>query len=218
VDDSTASFSQRTLTKPVSDSNTSIPLAKCQTADGEDWYCCPGDDNCDCQTGKDAVKLGASQPTTVTVIGSTSWPGMQSQTSIFSMSAFANTNQNTGASTAASTSLLSTANTMASTMTTSTTSTRRSAAGQASGISSSTSAAVTQSTSTNTSLAVGLGAGLGVAAIVIAALAFFLFRKRRSGRAAAHSLNAVPPYTSEMAGSPSVGHIEQKPHPGFYGG
>ena len=214
-------FSLRMLTKPVSDSNTSIPLAKCQTADGEDWYCCPGDDNCSCQSGKDAVKLGASQPTTVTVIGSTSWPGIQSQTSTFSTSAFANTNQNTGASTAASTSVLSsstTASTMASTMTTSTTSTGRSAAGQASGTSSPVGVAATQSTSTNTGLAAGLGAGLGVAAIAIAALAFFLFRKRKGDRAATHPQNAVLLYKSEMDGSPPVGHVEQKQHPGFYGG
>src|ERR1700753_3067937 len=53
---------------------------------------------------KDAVNLGASRPTTVTVIGSTSWPGRQSRNSLSRPSAFVDTNQNTGASTAASTS------------------------------------------------------------------------------------------------------------------
>jgi hypothetical protein len=53
---------------------------------------------------------------------------------------------------------------------------------------------------------------------VIVALAFFLFRKRRSDHAAAHPQDAVPPYKSEMDGSPPVGHVEQKQHPGFYGG
>lgn len=70
-------------------SNMSIPLVKCTEADGEDWYCCPGDASCSCDTGLDAVKLGASQPTTVTVIGSTSWPGYVSTSSAFSTSAFA---------------------------------------------------------------------------------------------------------------------------------
>src|SRR5271168_3682374 len=103
-------------------------------------------------------------------------------------------------------------------MTTSTTSTDRSAAGQASGTPSPTGVVATQSTSTNTGLAAGLGTGLGVAAIVIVALALFLFRKRRSDHAAAHPQDAVPPYKSEMDGSPPVGHVEQKQHPGFHGG
>lgn len=55
--------------------NASLPMGKCNRSDGQDWYCCEGDDSCDCETGVNAVKLGGSQPTTVTVIGSTSWPG-----------------------------------------------------------------------------------------------------------------------------------------------
>lgn len=57
------------------DSNTSIPLAKYSNSGGQDWYCCPGDPDCSCNTGRNAIKLGESQPSTVTVIGSTSWPG-----------------------------------------------------------------------------------------------------------------------------------------------
>jgi hypothetical protein len=203
------------LTSLLLDSNTSIPLAKCQTADGEDWYCCPGDANCDCQSGKDAVKLGALQPTTVTVIGSTSWPGIQSQTSTFSTSAFANTNQNTGASTAATTSIIS-ASTVAGSVSALTTSARGTPAGQTSSTSSPTGAVVTSSSSSNTGLAAGLGAGLGVAAIAIAALAFVLFRKRRRDQAAAHVQNRIPPYKPEMDGSAPMDRAGQKQHPSFY--
>ena len=39
--------------------------------------------------------------------------------------------------------------------------------------------------SSNTGLAAGLGAGLGAAALIIAALAFYLIRSRRKKRAAA---------------------------------
>jgi hypothetical protein len=79
-------------------------------------------------------------------------------------------------------------------------------------------AAATQPSITNVGLAARLGAGLGIAAITIAFLAFLLVRKRRSDRAAAYPQNAVPPYTSEMARSPLVGHVEPRQHPSFYGG
>lgn len=48
-----------TLTNRHVDANTSIPLAKCEG--DQDWYCCPGDAECSCDTGKNAVKLGAEQ-------------------------------------------------------------------------------------------------------------------------------------------------------------
>src|ERR1700733_14333605 len=94
-------------------------------------------------------------------------------------------------------------------MTTSTTSTGRSGAGQASGTSSPTAAAAIQSSSTDI--------GLGIAAIAIAVPAFFV-RKHRSDHAAVHPQNAVPPYISEMAGSPLVGYVEPRQYPSFYGG
>jgi hypothetical protein len=103
-------------------------------------------------------------------------------------------------------------------MTASTTSTGGTPAGQASGTSSPTGAVVTNSSSSNTGLTAGLGAGLGVAAIAIAALAFVLFRKRRRDQAAAHPQSTIHPYRTEMDGSAPMDRVEEKQHPGFYGG
>ena len=50
--------------------NGSLPLGKCNTAVNQ--YCCFGDSECNCDSGKNAVKLKAS-PTTVTVIGLATW-------------------------------------------------------------------------------------------------------------------------------------------------
>ncbi|OAP58625.1 hypothetical protein AYL99_07715 [Fonsecaea erecta] len=162
--------------------NTSIPLLKCDTA--QDWYCCPGDSECSCDTGKNAVKLGDTQPSTVTVIGSTSWPGISSTTSPFvqtsplvtdgtTSSESGEPTQNTSASTSTSTST--------STRTSSTPSTSKSAAAAAASATSNTPAPSKSDGSSNTGLAAGLGAGLGAAAVIIGVLVFFLIRKRRQG-------------------------------------
>ncbi|KAK5040618.1 hypothetical protein LTS07_001118 [Exophiala sideris] len=158
-------------------SNTSIPLEKC--ASTEDWYCCPGDENCSCDTGKDAIKLGASQPVTITVIGSTSWPGFSSTTSLFTAEPLVSDGTSTSTdSQAAATTSASSTNSVSTTTPGSSSQSATSVATSAS----SSSAAVSSgsgSGSSNTGLAAGLGAGLGAAAVLVGVLAFFLIRSRR---------------------------------------
>ncbi|OAL20237.1 hypothetical protein AYO20_11526 [Fonsecaea nubica] len=167
----------------LADANTSIPLAKCDTE--QDWYCCPGDSQCSCDTGKNAVKLGDSQPSTVTVIGSTSWPGISSTTSPFIQTSPLVTE---GTSTSDSDSL--TESTTSSTEISST----PTSSPTTSGTTTAAGASATSNTpepsresggggSSNTGLAAGLGAGLGAAAVIIGVLIFVLFRKRRHSKA-----------------------------------
>ncbi|KAK5561009.1 hypothetical protein LTR46_001319 [Exophiala xenobiotica] len=155
-------------------SNTSIPLAKCDTA--QDWFCCPGDADCNCDTGKNVVKLGATQPSTVTVIGSTSWPGYTSTTSPFTASALVSDGTTTDTHTQVATTSSSSGTNSATTTTGSSSATGSAAAASAS---SSTAAVSSGSGSSNIGLAAGLGAGLGAAAVLIGVLVFFLLRNRR---------------------------------------
>lgn len=163
------------------DSETSIPLAKCDTE--QDWYCCPGDPDCDCETGKFAVKLGDSQPSTVTVIGSTSWPGITSTTVAFTDQPL-NTDGTTTESTS-STSITSEGSTSATSASEAGSWTGSQAAASATSSDGLNVTATQNNDSSNVGLAAGLGAGLGAAAVVIAGLAFFLIRSRRRKRATA---------------------------------
>ena len=157
------------------DSNTSIPLIKCQKSTGEDWYCCPGDPNCDCDTGKYAVKLGAQQPTTVTVIGSTSWPGFSKTSSGVTIAPLVtagtstdlSAGANTGSATATGTSSLSSFGSTSGASSTGSTPNQTSAP------------TTTPRHHSNVALAAGLGAGLGAATLLIAFLIFLLVRRRR---------------------------------------
>ncbi|KIW28304.1 uncharacterized protein PV07_07980 [Cladophialophora immunda] len=160
--------------------NTSIPLLKCDTA--QDWYCCPGDSECSCDTGKDVVKLGDTQPSTVTVIGSTSWPGISSTTSPFVQTSplvadGTSTSESGGLGQSTTSSDTRTSSTPTSSPTTS------SATAAAASATSGTPAPSKGGGSSNTGLAAGLGAGLGAAAVIIGVLLFVLIRKRRHGHA-----------------------------------
>ncbi|KIW74988.1 hypothetical protein Z517_11759 [Fonsecaea pedrosoi CBS 271.37] len=141
-----------------------------------------------CDTGKNAVKLGDSQPSTVTVIGSTSWPGISSTTSPFTQTSplvtEGTSTSDSDSLTESTTSSTEISSTPTSSPTTTTTSGPTTAAG----------ASATSNTpepsresggggSSNTGLAAGLGAGLGAAAVIIGVLIFVLFRKRRHSKA-----------------------------------
>lgn len=143
--------------------NASLPMGKCNRQDGQDWYCCSGDDECDCQTGKNAVKLGGAQPTTVTVVGATSWPGMSSST------------------TSKSTSTTRTGTTRTRSGSASTTrSTATSGAASSNPTVQPSPSSTAESSSSNTALAAGLGGGLGgAAALAIIGAALWYFRRRR---------------------------------------
>jgi hypothetical protein len=174
-------------------SNTSIPLAKCTEANGEDWYCCPGEDNCNCDTGVDALKLGASQPTTVTVIGSTSWPGYVSTSSGFSTSAFALDGTTTQIGVAASTT--SVVVTSTGTKTATTTSSRSSSGTGSAAAASSTSQPKNVPVASNTA-AISGGVIAGVVALaLIGALGWFLGRRHYRRKAATSGVEK--PYAPE---------------------
>lgn len=144
-----------------------------------DWYCCPGDPNCSCDSGKDAIKLGASQPVTITVIGSTSWPGFTSTTAPFTAQPLVS--DGTSTSTDSQAAQTTSANGTNSVSTTTSGSLSQSASSAASSATSSSPAVSSGSGSgsSNTALAAGLGAGLGAAAVLVAVLGFFLIRSRR---------------------------------------
>ena len=176
-------------------SNTSIPLLKCTEANGEDWYCCPGDENCSCNTGIDALKLGASQPTTVTVIGSTSWSGFVSTSSGFSTSAFALDGTTTSSVAVSTTSSVATSTDI----NTATATASRSKSGEGSAIAASSTSsptAVSSSSHSNTgAIAGGVIAGV-IALAFIGALGWFL--GRRHSRKKEANREAKQPYTPEM--------------------
>ncbi|KAI1620716.1 hypothetical protein EDD37DRAFT_167713 [Exophiala viscosa] len=230
----------------TADSNTSIPLDKCDTTEGmppyedvgwmdqnayslSDWYCCPGDETCNCDTGKDAIKLGASQPITITVIGSTSWPGFTSTTSLFTAEPLVTNGTSTSTdSQAAATTSSSGTNSVSTTTPGSSSQSAISAAASAS----SSSPAVSSSPSSgsgNTALAAGLGAGLGAAAVLVGVLAFFLIRSRRrknKTKAAggvdygglpkgnSNSPSQKPLYAAEMHTPQSAPSYRDNPYPG----
>ncbi|KAL6246136.1 hypothetical protein RBB50_007289 [Rhinocladiella similis] len=150
-------------------------------------YCCPGDPDCSCETGKNAVKLGGEQPSTITVIGSTSWPGYTSTTSPFTASDLvsngtATETSNQAAATSSTTSVSNT-NTPASLSS-------NTASAAAASATASNPAASSGGGSSNTGLAAGLGAGLGAAAVLIGVLIFYLVRNRRKKNAAKAGANA----------------------------
>ncbi len=147
----------------------------------ESQFCCPGDADCSCDTGKNVVKLGATQPSTVTVIGSTSWPGYTSTTTPFTASDLVSEGTTTDTNTQAATTSLASGTNSVTTTTGSPSATGSAAAASAS---SSTAAVSSRSGSSNTGLAAGLGAGLGAAAVLIGVLVFFLLRNRRKKNAA----------------------------------
>lgn len=173
---------------------------KCMEANKEGRYCCPGDDNCSCDTGVGALMLGASQPTTVMVIGSTSWPGYVSTASQFSTSAFAldGTTTQTGS--------MSTLTQGASTVTRTGTSTAKTTLGTTlSGTEGAASAGSTGSTigiiaasksSTNTgAIASGVVGGMVVLAL-IGGLGWFL--GRRHSRKKIENAGSKKSYAPEM--------------------
>jgi len=176
-------------------------MAKCQTT--QDWYCCPGDNDCSCDTGKNAVKLGDSQPSTVTVIGSTSWPGITSTTAPFTQSTAIAADGTTTSDTTGD------PNTGTSSSSPTSTSASTTGSGTAAAASATSTAPVASSGggSSNTGLAAGLGAGLGAAAVLIAVLGFFLIRSRRRK---ARKAGGTTGYTPGNGSDP----MEQKP---FYG-
>ncbi|EXJ73296.1 uncharacterized protein A1O5_03056 [Cladophialophora psammophila CBS 110553] len=141
-------------------------------------YCCPGDSECSCDTGKNAVKLGDAQPSTVTVIGSTSWPGIESTSTPFVQTsplvANGTATSESGGLTSSTTSISTSSITPTSSPTT-----NGVAAAAAASATSNTPAPSTGGSSSNTGLAAGLGAGLGAAAVIIGVLIFFLIRNRR---------------------------------------
>ncbi|OAL30980.1 hypothetical protein AYO22_01275 [Fonsecaea multimorphosa] len=115
-----------------------------------------------------------AQEILITVIGSTSWPGISSTTTPFVQTSPLVAN---GTSTSESGGLTQSTS---STQTTSTsTSSTTSGSAAAASATSSTPAPSKGGGSSNTGLAAGLGAGLGAAAVIIGVLVFFLIRKRR---------------------------------------
>ncbi|KAF2102099.1 hypothetical protein NA57DRAFT_73536 [Rhizodiscina lignyota] len=144
--------------------NASLPLAKCESSGsgGQDFYCCPEDDTCDCLDGKNAIQRGASQPTTVTVIKATSWLGMSSTTTTTSSSS---TKSTTSASALAIT--LSKLSASSSSTTHSPTPTAN---------------PPQQKSNSGSVLAAGLGGGLGGAALLALLVGLFLWFHRRSQR------------------------------------
>ncbi|KAJ9604154.1 hypothetical protein H2200_011677 [Cladophialophora chaetospira] len=153
--------------------------------------------------GKNAVKLGDSQPSTVTVIGSTSWPGITSTTAPFTQSTALATEGTTTSGSAGTV----TTNDPSAIPTSSNTGTGTGTAAPASETSS-LPVASSGGGSSNTGLAAGLGAGLGAAAVLIGVLIFFLIRNRR--RRNAKKAAGGPGYDGPGSGDPMV----QKP---FYG-
>ena len=150
-------------------SNSSIPLAKCTGT--QDWYCCPGDPECSCETGKNAVKLGGEQPSTVTVIGSTTWPGLTSATSTVPFtSQVLNVNGTSTVDAAGTFSATASSMPSGSQLAAEASSTSTNSASQSSENSG--------SSTSHTGLAVGLGVGLGIAVVVIAVLAWFFVRRK----------------------------------------
>lgn len=199
---------------PRTDSNTSIPLAKCSEPGSQDWYCCGGDPDCSCESGYNAIKLGASQPTIVTVIGSTSWPGYVSTSLGRSTSALVSDGTTTSVTPARTIEVSSLGTSSNGDSATVASPDLTEVVGSAAS-SSSTLPQASSSSQSNTGLAAGLGAGLGVATIAIAAFAFIYFRSRRrraTGLARptnfrlksrnGSELPAAPEYTiNEMAGN-----------------
>ncbi|KIW10929.1 hypothetical protein PV08_10228 [Exophiala spinifera] len=183
-------------------SNSSIPLAKCDTE--QDWYCCPGDADCSCETGKNAVKLGGEQPSTITVIGSTSWPGYTSTTSPFTASNLVTdgTQTATGTSNQAAATTATAADSNTNTPATISSNTATAEPASASTVIPATSSG---GGSSNTGLAAGLGAGLGAAAVLIGVLIFYLVRNRRRKNAVNAGGNAA------YGGIPSSAATMQKP-------
>ncbi|EXJ89806.1 hypothetical protein A1O3_02873 [Capronia epimyces CBS 606.96] len=184
-------------------SNTSIPLIKCDSE--QDWYCCPGDPDCSCSSGKDAVKLGDDQPSTITVIGSTSWPGFTSTTTPFTASPLVSVGTSTGSSTGAAITSEFAATSTPSTQSSKGSSTAGAAAASATPASPSSSSG--GGGSSHSGLAAGLGAGLGAGAVLVGALCFFLIwsRRRRRRNAAANAggllYSGIP--GNEYKGQPS---------------
>ncbi|EXJ95708.1 hypothetical protein A1O1_00831 [Capronia coronata CBS 617.96] len=195
-------------------STDSIPLIKCDSA--QDWYCCPEDPNCDCNSGKDAVKLGDDQPSTVTVIGSTSWPGFTGTTAPFTASPLVSEGTTTDTNTASATEAAQTT-TGSDATTTATATATATGSSNGTGVNTAAGAATTSSDNgdgdsdggggggSNTGLAAGLGAGLGAAAVLIGVLAFFLIRARR--RRHAVNANSGGPAYEEV---PNRSHMDQK--------
>ncbi|KAJ9622230.1 hypothetical protein H2204_011578 [Knufia peltigerae] len=132
-------------------------------------------------TGLNAVKLGGEQPSTITVIGSTSWPGFTSTTAPFTASDLVSdgTATETSSEAAATSSTRSTSNTNTPASMSSNT-----ASAAAASATTSTPAVSDDGGSSNTGLAAGLGAGLGAAAVLIGVLIFYLVRNRRKKNAA----------------------------------
>ena len=175
---------------------------KCTEANGEDWFCCPGDDKCSCDTGVDALKLGASQPTTVTVIGSTSWPGYVSTSSGFSTSAFALDGTTTESGAAASTTSVAATSTGTKTATTASSSTN---SGTGSAVAaSSTNQPKDVAVASNTAEISGGVIGGVVALALIGALGWFLGRRHYRRKAA--TSEAEKPYAPEM-GAGAGNHV-----------
>ena len=133
------------------------------------------------------MKLGDSQPSTVTVIGSTSWPGISSTTAPFTQQPLNTEGTTTGSSEDTTTTSGAMATSAAGTSAQSTASDMTSGWQAAASVSATGGPNITASDnggSSNVGLAAGLGAGLGAAAVIIAGLAFFLIRSRRRKHAA----------------------------------
>lgn len=188
------------------DATGSIPLDKCDTS--EDWYCCRWDPNCSCNTGKDAIKLAGTQPSTITVIGSTSWPGFTSTTAAFTASPLVSDGTSTNTQT--------TSSSLSSTSVSTTAASSSASSGTAAGASSTLTGSASSGGggSSNTGLAAGLGAGLGAAAVLVSILAYFLIRKRRAkndptsgtgasytGTVASNTMQHSSPYAGTQAPS-----------------
>ena len=164
------------------------------------------------------MKLGDNQPSTITVIGSTSWPGITSTTGPFTQQPL-NTEGTTTVSTKDSTTTDGTTS-VSEAVTTAQSTGSDQAAASASSTAGPNVTASDKGGSSNVGLAAGLGAGLGAAAVIIAGLAFFLIRSRRRKHSARTNEKAdfgQSDYQTTGVGGPAHSQSRKGNHDNGYG-